>query len=80
MSRTNHPRPPRRSLRRHATDVAFHLDNALRAINHVHGLARDPRTRAIAEGLRTELVTAKNTSQAVILAAGREQARQENPR
>ncbi|WP_158276940.1 hypothetical protein [Paraconexibacter algicola] len=74
MSRTNHPRPVRRTVRRHSGDVEFHIDNAIRSINHVIGGTQDPAVRAIADRIRVDLVAAKNASEALIRAAGREHA------
>ncbi len=55
MSRTNHPRPARRSPSRHACDVVVHVDNALRSLAHVLDTSPSDVVRGRAHEVQQEL-------------------------
>ena len=49
---------PRKSPRRHAADVCFHLGNALRSVEALARQARDPETYERAQAQRARLAEA----------------------
>lgn len=57
---------PRKTPRRNAADVAFHLGNALRSLNEVRTFARDPLTRDCISRLQATLLDARGAVEPLI--------------
>lgn len=64
---------PRKTPRRHAADVRFHVCNALRSLDDARAQIRDPVTRDFAGRLHTILLEARGAVEPLIDAATVEQ-------